>query len=82
MSTRAPRTDTEHLAAAAEHFAQALKHLRALNLRTYRGRLEQREAIQEARNSAECGVDWTKEAMVLGAKDPHVIDVRHLSKVG
>lgn len=67
------RSDADRLAAAEKHFQAAREELQGINLRTYRGKLEEREAIQEARNSADCGVEWSREARVLGEA---VIDLR------
>lgn len=74
------RTDTDRLMAAQQLFIKAREELQGINLRTYRGLGDQREAIHEARNSAECGVDWTKEALAL-AEDEKVIDLREPAKV-
>lgn len=67
------RTDADRLKAAEQLFSKAREELQGINLRTYRGRTEERDAIQEARNCADCGVDWTNDAIKLG--DEHVVDL-------
>lgn len=61
-----PNTDTDHLATALALFTKAQTELMQINLRHYRGHVDIRTAVQEARNSADCGVDWTAEALQLG----------------
>lgn len=67
-------SDASRLTRAENHFRHAQELLQGINLRTYRGRLAERDAIQEARNSADCGIDWSQEARRL-ASEPDQEDV-------